>query len=305
MYHFIVNPNARSGRGRQVWEQLEIILKDRGTDYQVFFTRYQNHAVKYVRELTESGERVCLIVLGGDGTVNEVLGGICDLSRVTLGYIPIGSSNDFARSLGLERDPRKALDRLLVPSGYLSLDVGVLEYAAHKRRFAVSSGIGFDAGVCHQVAVSRLKRILNRLRLGKLSYAAVALQLLFSLSPTDLTLTLDGGKTLEFPRSYFAAAMNHPFEGGGFRFCPGADPSDGTLDLIVISGLSKLKVLFLLPTAFRGWHVRFKGIHIFRCKTAQITSKRGLPVHADGEPVLAQQRIRYYLEKDKIRLIKT
>ena len=84
--------------------------------YQVFFTKYQGHATQIARTLTQEKECRSLIVLGGDGTLNEAVNGIADLARVTLGYIPIGSSNDFARSLGLEQDPLKALEKILTPS---------------------------------------------------------------------------------------------------------------------------------------------------------------------------------------------
>ncbi|QDW73364.1 diacylglycerol kinase family lipid kinase [Lachnospiraceae bacterium KGMB03038] len=305
MYYFIVNPNARSGKGLRTWKILEQELEKKQVRYQVFFTKYQNHAVSIARELTQKQSCRSLIVLGGDGTLNEAVNGIQDLSKVILGYIPIGSSNDFARSLRLEQDPIKALHEILTPSRYISTDIGILQYQDKRRRFVVSSGIGFDAGVCHQVAVSRLKILLNKIGLGKLSYTAVALGLLLSLTPGRMTLTLDGKESLKFEKVYFAAVMNHPYEGGGFRFCPKADPSDGSLDLIVIAGLPKWKTLLLLPTAFKGWHTHFKGVFTCRFKEAHILSEKALPVHTDGEPVIFQQHITAGLESQKLRLIKT
>ena len=221
MYSFIINPNARSGKGLRAWKLIEKRLEEKSVPYQVFSTKYQGHATQIARTLTQEKDCRSLIVLGGDGTLNEAVNGIADLARVTLGYIPIGSSNDFARSLGLEQDPLKALEKLLTPSGYIPVNIGSLCWGReHTRRFVVSAGLGFDAGVCHQVAVSRLKVFLNRIGLGKLSYAAVAVGLLLSLTPRRMTLTLDDQTPLEFDRTYFAAVMNHPYEGGGFRFCP-------------------------------------------------------------------------------------
>ena len=77
--------------------------------------------------------------------------------------------------------------------------------------------------------------------------------------------------------------MNQKYEGGGFKFCPHASPSDGYLDVIVVDGLSKPKVLCCLPTAFFGKHTLFRGVHIFRCKKIDIHSDLALPVHKDGE----------------------
>lgn len=86
-------------------------------------------------------------------------------------------------------------------------------------------------------------------------------------------------------------------------FCPKADYKDGFLDIITISGLPKLKVLALLPTAFKGWHVHVKGIHITSCKSVDITSERALPIHTDGEPIFRQTHINIFLEPDQLRII--
>lgn len=91
---------------------------------------------------------------------------------------------------------------------------------------------------------------MNKLHLGKLSYAAVALQQILTMTPLKMTLTLDDNTPIELYKTYFATAMNQKVEGGGFKFCPKADPTDDMLDVIAISDISKLKILTLLPTAF-------------------------------------------------------
>lgn len=303
MYTFIANPNARSGLGLKLWKEIEAILQQKNVCYQVLFTKYQHHATSLVRDLTSDLERHTIIVLGGDGTINEVINGITRLDKVTLGYIPLGSSNDFARGLGLPTDFKKALDNILTPSHYTYMDIGILNYEDKCRRFAVSTGIGFDADVCHQVMVTPLKSFLNRLKLGKLTYTGVALHRLLAMKPVQMTVTLDDNRQINYKNVYFAAAMNLRFEGGGFNFCPKADCTDGKLDIIVIADLPKLKILALLPTAFKGWHTIFKGIHISSCKRIDIVSERALPVHADGEPVFRQTNITARLEPEKLRII--
>lgn len=305
MYTFIINPHSRSGLGGKVWIQIEKVLKEREISYEVYFTKYQRHATKMVKELTGDGKEHTIIMLGGDGTVNEILNGITDLSKVTLGYIPIGSSNDFARYFGHVSDPLQALEVVLNPKKYAMMNVGILTYrdGERRKRFAVSSGMGFDAGVCHQVVVSTLKIILNRLHLGRLTYVGVALSQMMALKPGKMTIVLDDGTEQSYERVYFTAAMNHPFEGGGFKFCPKADPCDDVMDVTVIADISKLKVLCLLPTAFKGWHTRVKGVHTFRCRKAVFESEKPLPLHTDGEPVYLQKRIQTELEPDKVRLI--
>ncbi|MGF0033321.1 diacylglycerol/lipid kinase family protein [Bariatricus sp. SGI.154] len=305
MYTFIVNPNSRSGTGLRLWNSVESVLKARNVRYQVFFTKYQHHATGIARKLTSDLERHTIIALGGDGTINEVINGITSLSKVTLGYIPTGSGNDFARSLRLPTDPLKALDNILTPVNYTSINIGVLSYEDVKRRFAVSSGIGFDAGVCHEVMVSRLKILLNKIRLGKLTYVGIALKRIITLTPRSMTLLLDDERKIVFDRVYFATAMNLAYEGGGFKFCPKADSGDDLLDMIVISNMPKLKALSLLPTAFKGWHTRFKGVNTYTCKKIDIISEVPLPLHADGEPILSQTHMNVCLEPEKLRIIGT
>lgn len=304
MYAFIVNPNARTGLGLQVWRQLEILLKKWNVEYQVCLTRYPNHATEFTHALTSENVPLTLIILGGDGTINEVINGIQDLSKVTLGYIPIGSSNDFARSMKLSKNPEQILKQILVPKEYAYINIGRLATQDCARRFAVSSGIGFDADVCfHNNTSSRIKKHLNRLKLGKLSYTGIALLLLMTLKPSPITLTYDGKKK-HFKKVFFVTAMNQRYEGGGFKFCPNADPGDDRLDIIVVADMPKLKALLLLPTAYAGWHIHFKGIHICTCRNATVTGNVKLPVHADGEPVTTDSDITFSLEPEKIRLIR-
>ena len=111
IYHFIVNPRARSGLGEMLWKQLEPELCRKRIDYQIHLTTKKKDAGKIASEITEDGQEHMFVVLGGDGTLNEVLSGIKSLEKVTLGYIPIGSSNDFARGTGIPGDPFEALCR--------------------------------------------------------------------------------------------------------------------------------------------------------------------------------------------------
>jgi diacylglycerol kinase family enzyme len=112
-YHFIVNENARSGKGKRIWDEIKDKVAKMNIDWQVHFTRYRGHGVKMVQEITLAEEECTIIAIGGDGTVNEVVNGIVNFEHVTLAYIPAGSGNDFARGLKLTTDPLKALDIIL------------------------------------------------------------------------------------------------------------------------------------------------------------------------------------------------
>lgn len=302
-YDFIVNPKSRSGMGWKVWKSVEPQLKQQRINYCLHLTEKKGHAAMIAGKVTADGKEHIIVVLGGDGTVNEVVNGICVPERVLLGYIPIGSSNDFARGLGIPKDPGKALQIVLHPGRIREIDIGVIERSGKKRKFAVSAGIGFDAAVCHEVCISRWKVMLNKLKLGKLSYAMVALDRLMKDRPVRFTAVTENGEKKVFEKTYFAAFMNLQYEGGGFRFCPKASCTDGLLDVIVVHDLPVMKILLLLPTAFAGWHTRFWGVSVFRCRKAVIDTEIPLPIHTDGEPAFPRKNISAWITGEKIRVI--
>lgn len=307
MYHFIINPHSRSGLGLHVWQKLELVLQDQNIPYHTHFTEYPRHASRYAYELTkdltsEDSNRT-IIALGGDGTVNEVLGGMTNFEHVTFGYIPVGSGNDFARSLGIPKDAFAALELILKKPHTALIDIGTLSYEDKKRRFAVSSGLGFDAAICEESLYSRLKPLLNKIRLGKLTYVGIALKLIFANRPEKILLTLDDKETLVFEKGLFAVVMNHPYEGGGFKFCPNASCQDQELDVMVVSGVSKLKILMVLPTALSGKHTRFRGVYSYRCRKAVIAAEHPAAAHMDGEVLPHQTQITACCCPEKLRII--
>ena len=291
MYYFIVNHGSRSGNGKHVWKTVEEILEAEEVEYRVFFTSCRYHATRLAREITARDERLTLVAVGGDGTVNEILSGIRDFSKVTFAYIPTGSSNDFARALGLPSDTAAAVQNLLHPSYFRRIDLGRARLGEQTLHFAVSCGCGFDAAICHAAFCSSVKKLLNRLRLGKLTYIATGIRQLLLSRPAPLAITLDGRQTLRFRRTVFAAVMNCRFEGGGVRFCPRALPDDGQLDICVVEG-SRLLIVPLFLLSLAGIHGILPGVHLLRARSVELSSPRKLPLHMDGEPYFLKGKLR-------------
>jgi YegS/Rv2252/BmrU family lipid kinase len=291
-YHFIVNENARSGRGRVIWNSMKHQVDKMGIDKEVHFTKYRGHGIKMVRGITSDEEECTIVAIGGDGTVNEVVNGIVNFEKVTLAYIPAGSGNDFARGLGLTTDPIAALDVIVNKKPIKMLDLGEMKRAGRVRKFAISTGAGLDAAVVHRVAISKWKDFFNRIKLGKLIYVAIAVERLINDSTIKIEVTLDDNEPLVFENTYFAAMMNSPYEGGGFMFCPKAKFDDGYLDVIVASNMSKLKVfLVALPRSFKGKHVTVPGVHIFRCKKVKFATEKPVVLHLDGEALFLRNEV--------------
>lgn len=299
MYHIIINPASRSGRGLKIWkEQVEPMLHRDGITFRSYFSRHAGDVAQLVREIcnhckelataskiaASEENSITIIILGGDGTINEALQGLDDNTNVTLGYIPTGSSNDFARDLGIPKEPTAALDIILHNGKARSMDMGTITYDnGQKRRFIVSTGIGYDAAVCEEALHSKIKAICNKIGLGKLTYLGIALKQLFTTKSVSCTITLDNKQPIEMKRMLFVASMLHRYEGGGFMFCPDADPGDGLLNICAVGDLPRLLILCALPTAFWGKHYIFKGIDAYTASCLKIETSAPLWVHTDGE----------------------
>ncbi len=309
MYHFIINPASRSGKGLKIWkEQVEPMLQERRVAYRCHFSGKPGDVARLASEiLSSAGESpVPMIILGGDGTVNEALQGISDTSRVILGYIPTGSSNDLARDLQLPGDASAALELILKNGSAKPMDLGTVTYPdGETRRFCVSCGMGFDAAVCQEALHSRLKKAMNKIGLGKLTYLGIALKQLFAVKAISGRLALnDDAAYANIGDMLFTACMLHRFEGGGFMFAPDADDRDGLLNICAVGDLPRLLILFALPTAFRGKHYRFKGITPYKVRKLTIEASSPLWVHTDGEVTRKSARITVTCEKNCILFIR-
>lgn len=332
MYYIIMNPASKSGRGIRIWEKIEPVLKKRQIPYQFMISTHNGHVAELVRDITKNDAYVDFIILGGDGTINEALQGIRDFSKVRIGYIPTGSSNDLARDMRLDKDPLKILDTILSDRVIRKADIGVLTYGSCIRRgenpadratdrrtvendlsgrfpadtsryFIVSSGIGFDAAVCEEALSSRVKDILNKLKLGKLTYLGIALKQLITAKAVSCELRLDDQAPIRVKRFLFIASMIRQFEGGGFRFCPQADSQDGLLDLCFVGNLAKPVILFALPTAFFGKHYLFPHISHYRAHKVEIKTSIPLWVHTDGEVYFKADHIYLSCEKQQLTFL--
>lgn len=293
MYYFIVNPASRSGRGKQNWNIIEDYLCKNRVPYSAHLSKHLGDITNLTRRITRkldgNSDIMHIIIVGGDGSLNEAVQGICNYDRVRLSYIPTGSGNDFARDLNMSNDPIENLERILKSPQERLMDIGKATYdignqKMESRYFAVSCGFGFDAAVCEAVLHSPAKKILNKIGLGKLIYLIQALKLLIHIEPIKATLTFeDSFKSLHFKKILFAAAMNHRYEGGGFMFAPAADDRDGYLDLCLVDSVPLFRILRVLPTAFKGNHIYHKGVYSYRTKSYSIQTNTPMWLQTDGE----------------------
>lgn len=309
MYHFIVNPNSRSKYANDLWSALENVLKDRKVSYRAYLTDHTGHATEYARQIEEeyrSGDAtnpLKLVIVGGDGTANEVINGLVSYENIILGIVPSGSGNDLAHALGIPTNPFQALDRVLTPKKIRWVDHGILHYfdGTAARRFDVSAGIGYDAAICYAASHSPLKKVLNRLRLGKLTYLILAVKHFFTHKPIDADIIIDGKH--QHRKLLFAAAMLGKYEGGGLKIAPQACLDDRKLSVCVVSEFAKWKFFYLLPSLLFGKHTLFQGVDIYDCTTFEIQCKEPAILHTDGEFAGEQTHICLTCTPEQIRVI--
>ncbi len=303
MYYFIVNISGGSGKVKKTWVRVREELKRRNVLYKAFRTKSPEHAKVLAGKISElDDDDIHMVVIGGDGTINEVINGIKAFDRITFSVIPSGSGNDFARGLGISKDPVKALDGILDPNGETKkIDLGCLTVSGKKRLFGISSGIGLDAIVCKKALDSKIKSVLNKLNLGSLTYLILTVISLFSMSYIDTEIELydsdDKDQTIEKGRSLvlkdrlilnkmiFTAFMNVKAEGGGVPMAPNASYDDGKLSLCIASDISKLNAFFKLPLLVMAKQEKIKGFKLIDAKKVVIKVKEPAVVHVDGEYV--------------------
>ena len=207
MYYFIINPASQSDRGYKIWKKIEQRLVRDGVEYQAYLTEYAGQATEYARKLTSHcKEARVIVVVGGDGTMNEVVDGIVSCDMVTLGYIPVGTGSDLARGLRLSRRPMRGLRRIFKARRIRQIDYGVIAYGddvLRHRRFIVSAGIGLDAEVCQHMQRSAIKNICNRIHLRRLSYRILGFIQYLKAKPIRGYILLDGTRRVEFNYIYF------------------------------------------------------------------------------------------------------
>jgi YegS/Rv2252/BmrU family lipid kinase len=274
---WIVNPSAGRGRGARVAADLRARLASRHLDGEVVATSAPRDAVQLARAAAEKGSTL-VVAVGGDGTAHEVVNGLAG-SEMTFGLVPVGTGNDLALALDVPADLDAALD-VIAAGQTRRIDLGRFDDAY----FANSLGLGFEAQVTIE---SRKVRGLS----GFSVYLWAVMRALVHLRCPDLKLVVDGREILG--RRLLVCIGNGPRVGGGFLLTPDAVNTDGLLDLCVVEGMGRLRVLRTLPKAIGGTHVAEPGIEMMRARTIEIESKEGFPFHADGEVIdVARKRLR-------------
>jgi diacylglycerol kinase (ATP) len=262
--------NARASRGTADLDEAIEAARAQGIEVDERIPDDAEHMRFMIRAVARSIDGV--IVGGGDGTINLALKPILE-AGLPLGVLPLGTANDFARTLGIPADPSEALD--LVAAGATRLiDVGW----ANGRPFLNAAGIGLGARAA-RLATSQRKR-----RWGPLSYPAAVLESVGRQRPFRVRLRSMSG-TREFT-SIHVTLGNGVFYGGGARVDQESAIDDGCLDLVSIRPQSLLRLLTVALAVRRGAAQDRDQVDVAQGALFDVTTSPPVGVTLDGEPAL-------------------
>ncbi len=279
----IVNPNAGHGKGQNDWAEISGLLNKYNIDHQTVFTLARRHAITIAREGITSGFRK-IIVVGGDGTMNEVVNGVftqecCPTTDITLAMITVGTGNDWGKLFSIPLHYEKSIQIIRKQKVRLQ-DAGIVYYyngtVRDKRYFINIAGLGFDA-----VVVKRTNIQKDKGRKSKAIYMMNLLKSLLFYSHTMTSVDIDG-KVIRNDVFTISIGIGR-FSGGGMMQTPKAIPDDGLFDITIIKKMRKGEVVRSLKMLYDGSILDHPKIEGYTGKDILVDSDPLIHVEADGE----------------------
>jgi YegS/Rv2252/BmrU family lipid kinase len=280
----IVNPNAGRRRGLLDWEKISGYLRRYDLDFEPVFTERPGHATEIAIEYIERDGYRKVTVVGGDGTMNEVVNGIFHQKRfrttdITLGMITVGTGNDWGRMFGIPSDYEEAV-KVLTRNQTFIQDAGIVRYCneeeSEKRYFVNIAGMGFDAEVARKT-----NRMKQKGKGGVLLYFYNIFTSLINFRHVEALINVDG---LDVENKIFSMNVGIcKYNGGGMIQAPNAVPDDGLFDLTVIRKLSKPNVILSLKRLYNGTIDKHPKVDSYTAKSIRVESRHTIRLETDGE----------------------
>jgi diacylglycerol kinase (ATP) len=275
---FLVNPASAGGSTGRRWPEIAHRAAARGLEGDALISDAPGRLGTLTAEAVAGGARR-LVVVGGDGSVNEVVNGLSPEDQVEVAVIPRGTGWDFVRTFAIPRDLDGAID-VAVGGDVREIDLGVATYRTWAGEEAGSSFANVaSAGISGAIA-QRANESSKALG-GKISYYWATLAVFFGWQTGEMHVTVDGesrtGKMID------AMICNGRFLGGGMMMCPEAEPDDGVFDVLLIGDVTKRDLAFVLPKTYKGKHLPHPRLELLRGRVVSVESEEPLPIELDGE----------------------
>jgi YegS/Rv2252/BmrU family lipid kinase len=279
----IINMAAGGGKTERDWPFIAQTLQKEGIHYEPFFTQRRLHASIIARNKIQEGYSK-IIVVGGDGTMNEVINGLfsqkrIQTSEVMLGMISVGTGNDWAKTFNIPSDYKGAIRTIKEQRTFIQ-DAGLVFYRKNgkewKRYFINIAGIGFGARV-----VERTNRMKERGRSGSLLYLYSLFYSLIGYRAKSAVIEIDGKS---YQRKIFALNVGiGKYNGGGMIQVPHAVPDDGLYSITLIRKVGKLILLANIMKLYNGNITKHSKVETYMAKSIQIEGSSRLKIETDGE----------------------
>lgn len=286
-YLFIINPIAGKGRAKKTIPVIKEIMENSRHSYQIKITEKVGDGQLFAEE-ARAEDFHTIVSVGGDGTLHEVVNGMIGGTQ-RLGIVPAGTGNDFARSLKIPFDIKDAME-VLIQGEAMLIDLG----RSGDKYFINFCSVGLDALIAEEA--NKIKRYFS----STYSYIIGVVKALGKFKSLRVELIIDDKKYDE--EIMLVAICNGAYYGGGMNIAPQAEVSDGQFDICVVRKMPKLKLLFLFPTIFKGKHVKYDEIKIYRGENIQIFSKEDMHVNADGD-IVNSRPVKFEMVHNKMELI--
>lgn len=286
---FVINPTAARGRASREWCKAQLDLRKRGVNFTQHLTSQPGEASDVTRQALLAGE-LCVIAVGGDGTLNEIVNGYFDElgqpinPQAAIGLLPCGTGSDFRRSVGVMN--RGAALQAIIAGQSRLIDLVKIELIGHNghpiSRYSINV-ISFGLG-------GEVVRLVNSWRItwppwigGHARFVLAALKALQAYRNRPIRIVCDGGLKDESIFSNFLVAANGRFAGGGMKFAPYASLDDGLMDIVLAENASRWDIVKELPRIRFGAHLRNSKVRMLRHRTLTIQTQKPLPIDVDGE----------------------
>jgi YegS/Rv2252/BmrU family lipid kinase len=270
---FLVNPASANGKTGTRWPSLQSRAAELGLEGDELSSSAPGELTELARDA--AGRYDLLVVVGGDGSLNEVVNGVAGLDT-ELAMIPAGTGQDFGRTHGLPVGFDDAV-RAVVDGRTVAIDLGRATYEGGERYFANVGTVGMSG------AVARRANSMSKAFGGRATFYYALTREFLGWRNCEVTVGFDGGERRGPMHDVIVA--NGRWHAGGMKLAPDASADDGLFDVVLIGDVSKLDFVTTSPKLYSGGHVGHPRVEVVRTAAVGVDAERPLPIEVDGEPV--------------------
>ncbi len=276
---FLVNPASANGSTGKRWPELANRAASLGLTGDVLFSEDAGHMAHLARHAADDGATL-LAVVGGDGTVNEVVNGLAGAAASPeVAVIPRGTGWDFVRTFGIPRDVDRAVE-IALRGNVREIDLGRVTYRAWAGH-AAEAWFANVASVGMSGAIAQRANTATKALGGKVSYLWATFAVFARWRNCEVRVSVDD--EIRGGRMHDVIVANGRYFGGGMMVCPEAEPDDGRFDVLLLGDLTKRDLLLTLPKTYKGRHLPHPKAELLRGSVVSVEADEPLPIELDGE----------------------